>query len=55
MKELNPSDTNTGDCCSWSMVKCNGDEIITLDFSDYKIIQIDSFPQTVQFLTSLKE
>jgi len=56
IKELNPNDSNTGDCCSWSMVKCDGTSIVKIDFSDYKGIDKDvSFPQTVQFLSNLKE
>jgi len=55
IKELNPSDSNTGDCCSWSMVSCDGDKITKLDFSNYKGITKDNIPQTIQFLTNLKE
>jgi len=57
IKELNPSDSNTGDCCSWDMVECDKKgNIVKLDFKNYKGIQnkVD-FPPSVQFLTKLEE
>jgi len=57
IRELNPSDSNTGDCCSWSMVECDSnDSIIKLDFSHYEGINNRvAFPQTVAFLNNIKE
>jgi len=57
IKELNPSDSNTGDCCGWSMVECDKKgTIVKLDFSNYKGIDKKvALPQTMQFLSNLKE
>lgn len=56
IKELNPADTNTGDCCSWSMVECDGQNIVKLDFSHYDGISKQmAFPQTIAFLNNIKE
>ncbi|KAG4094953.1 hypothetical protein H8356DRAFT_1276793 [Neocallimastix lanati (nom. inval.)] len=57
IKELNPADTNFGDCCGWSMVECDDkNNIVKLDFSGYQGIQNKiAFPPTVQYLTNIKE
>jgi len=56
IKELNPADSNSGDCCSWSMVSCEGQNIVKLDFSNYNGINNKvAFPQTIAFLSNLKE
>ncbi|ORX58607.1 hypothetical protein BCR36DRAFT_318200 [Piromyces finnis] len=57
IKELNPADTNTGDCCTWSMVGCdNNGNIEKIDFSNYNgISTVGPFPQTIAFLTHLRE
>jgi len=56
IKELNPEDKNSGDCCSWDMVTCDkGGYIEKLDFSKYKITLKGPFPQSVAFFSHLKE
>jgi len=56
IKELNPEDKNSGDCCSWDMVSCDKDGYIEkLDFSKYKITLKGPFPQSVAFFSHLKE
>jgi len=57
IRELNPADTNSGDCCTWDMVGCDDSgNIIKIDLSNYNgVSTVGAFPQTVNFLTHLKE
>jgi len=57
IKELNPADSNSGDCCTWSMVECDNNGSITkIDLSNYNgVTAVGPFPQTIAFLTHLKE
>lgn len=56
LKELNPADSNSGPCCAWNMVECdNTQNIVKLDFSNYAIQREMTFPQTLLYLTHLKE
>jgi len=57
IKELNPADTHSGDCCSWEIVGCdNNGYIEKIDLSNYNgITAVGPFPQTVAFFSHLKE
>lgn len=57
IKDLNIADTNSGDCCNWSMIECDGQKnIIKLDLSNYEGINTPlTFPPTITFLKYIKE